>query len=94
MNDALLMRVLHRLAHAGEQPQPLARREAVLIAEVRDDGVGKITDEDFNKGSGLLGLRERLEFVNGTFDIFSDEGTTLFIKIPKVFKHTDREDLI
>ncbi|MGA9227507.1 MAG: sensor histidine kinase [Mesobacillus sp.] len=68
--------------------------EKELIAEVRDDGVGKITDEDFNKGSGLLGMRERLEFVNGTLDIFSDEGTTLFIKIPKVFKHTDREDLI
>lgn len=68
--------------------------EKELIAEVRDDGVGKITDEDFNKGSGLLGMRERLEFVNGTLDIFSDEGTTLFIKIPKVFKQTDREDLI
>lgn len=68
--------------------------EKELIAEVSDDGVGKITDEDFNKGSGLLGMRERLEFVNGTLEIFSDEGTTLFIKIPKVLKQTDREDLI
>jgi two-component system, NarL family, sensor histidine kinase DesK len=68
--------------------------EKELIAEVRDDGVGKITDEEFNKGSGLLGMRERLEFVNGTLEIFTDEGTTLFIKIPKVLKQTDREDLI
>lgn len=68
--------------------------EKELIAEVRDNGNGKITDEDFNKGSGLLGMRERLEFVNGTLDIFSNDGTTLFIKIPKVLKQTDREDLI
>lgn len=68
--------------------------EKELIAEVRDDGVGKITDEDFNKGSGLLGMRERLEFVNGTLEILSDEGTALIIKIPKVLKQTDREDLI
>ncbi|WP_423406852.1 sensor histidine kinase [Heyndrickxia sp. MSNUG] len=68
--------------------------ENELIAEVRDNGNGKITDEDFNKGSGLLGMRERLEFVNGTLDIFSNDGTTLFIKIPKVLKQTDREDLI
>ncbi|MEH7443780.1 sensor histidine kinase [Bacillus sp. JJ1122] len=68
--------------------------EKELIAEVRDNGNGKITDEDFNKGSGLLGMRERLEFVNGTLDIFSDDGTTLFIKIPKVLKQPDREDLI
>jgi len=68
--------------------------EKELIAEVRDDGVGRITDEHFYKGSGLQGMRERLEFVNGTLEIFSDEGTTLIIKIPKVLKQTDREDLI
>lgn len=64
-----------------------------VIVTVHDDGVGNISDGHFYKGSGLLGMRERLEFVNGTLEIFSTEGTQLMIKIPKVAKQTDREDL-
>jgi two-component system, NarL family, sensor histidine kinase DesK len=72
----------------------IMQTEEELIAEVSDNGVGNITDEDYYKGSGLLGMRERLEFVNGTLEIFLKEGTTLLIKIPKVLKQADREDLI
>jgi two-component system, NarL family, sensor histidine kinase DesK len=72
----------------------IMQTEEELIAEVSDNGVGNITDEDFYKGSGLLGMRERLEFVNGTLEIFLKKGTTLLIKIPKVLKQADREDLI
>jgi two-component system, NarL family, sensor histidine kinase DesK len=72
----------------------IKQTEKELVAEVSDNGVGDITDEDLYKGSGLHGMRERLEFVNGTLDIFSKDGTTLLIKIPKVLKQTGREDLI
>jgi two-component system, NarL family, sensor histidine kinase DesK len=72
----------------------IVQSEKEVIVEVRDNGIGNITDEDYYKGSGLLGMRERLEFVNGTLDISSEEGTALLIKIPKVLKQTDREDLI
>lgn len=72
----------------------IQQQEKELIAEVNDNGVGNIKDDDLYKGSGLQGMRERLEFVNGTLDIFSKNGTTLLIKIPKVIKQTDREDQI
>ncbi|MBT2692505.1 sensor histidine kinase [Bacillus sp. ISL-55] len=72
----------------------IKQTEKELVAEVSDNGVGDITDEDLYKGSGLHGMRERLEFVNGTLDIFSKDGTTLLIKIPKVLKQTGGEDLI
>jgi hypothetical protein len=36
VDDALVVRVLHRPADAGEQPQPLAGPEALVVAEVRE----------------------------------------------------------
>jgi two-component system, NarL family, sensor histidine kinase DesK len=68
--------------------------EKELIAKVSDNGIGNIKDEDFYRGSGLPGMRERLEFVNGNFEINSEDGTSLLIRIPKVLKQIDREDLI
>ncbi|MEW8971856.1 MAG: sensor histidine kinase [Mesobacillus sp.] len=72
----------------------IKQSEQELFAQVSDNGVGNIADEDLYKGSGLQGMRERLEFVNGTLEILSEDGTTLVIKIPKVLKQTGREDLI
>jgi signal transduction histidine kinase len=53
---------------------------AVRLA-VRDDGIG---GADPARGSGLTGLRDRVEAVGGTFDVASpaDGGTTLLIEIP------------
>jgi two-component system, NarL family, sensor histidine kinase DesK len=72
----------------------IKQSEEELIADVHDNGVGNIKEENFYRGSGLSGMRERLEFVNGTLEISSENGTTLLIKIPKVIKQIDREDLI
>jgi signal transduction histidine kinase len=48
---------------------------------IRDDGIG---GADPAKGSGLTGLRDRIEAVGGTFDVTSPAGggTTLLIEIP------------
>jgi signal transduction histidine kinase len=48
---------------------------------VGDDGIG---GADPARGSGLTGLRDRIEAVDGTFDVISpaDGGTTLLIEIP------------
>jgi two-component system sensor histidine kinase DesK len=61
---------------------------------VRDDGNGKITKDNFTRGNGLTGMTERLEFVNGSLEIISREGTTLLIKVPNVVMQTDKEELI
>jgi signal transduction histidine kinase len=48
---------------------------------IRDDGSG---GADPAKGSGLAGLRDRIEALGGTFDVTSpaDGGTALLIEIP------------
>ena len=53
----------------------------VVRLAIRDDGVG---GADAARGSGLTGLRDRIEAVGGTLDVTSPAGggTTLLIEIP------------
>jgi signal transduction histidine kinase len=53
----------------------------VVRLAIRDDGIG---GADPARGSGLTGLRDRIEAVGGTLDVTSPvrSGTTLLIKIP------------
>ncbi|KGE16786.1 sensor histidine kinase [Paenibacillus wynnii] len=62
-----------------------------LMIKVQDNGAGISDNNVYFKGHGLQGMRERLEFVNGCMDIVSDQGTTLVIKVPNVFKQADQE---
>ncbi|WP_335869446.1 sensor histidine kinase [Bacillus sp. 2205SS5-2] len=61
---------------------------------VKDNGIGINEDEDVGKGSGLLGIKERLEFVNGSLNINAIEGTTIIMRVPTVVKGTDKEGQI
>lgn len=57
------------------------------IIKIQDNGRRtNIKEEDLNKGSGLKGMRERLEFVNGSLEIITSEGTSLYIKVPNTVK--------
>ncbi|MEX2416024.1 MAG: sensor histidine kinase [Paenibacillaceae bacterium] len=60
-----------------------------LVVKVKDVGIGISTESVFIKGNGLRGMRERLEFVNGSMEIVSDKGTMIIIKVPNVFKHLE-----
>jgi signal transduction histidine kinase len=54
--------------------------DTVVRLAVGDDGIG---GADPARGSGLTGLRDRIEAVGGTFDVTSPAGgTTLLIEIP------------
>ncbi|WP_078380512.1 sensor histidine kinase [Sutcliffiella halmapala] len=55
-----------------------------LCLTIKDNGIGIEEQQDLTKGSGLLGMKERLEFVNGTLEIIADEGTSIVIKVPNV----------
>ena len=48
---------------------------------VRDDGIG---GADFDKGSGLIGLKDRVEALGGRLTVSStvDKGTSLTATIP------------
>lgn len=60
---------------------------------IKDNGKGHVAEEDLSKGSGLSGMKERLEFVNGTLDIQSENGTALIIQVPNFVQQTDKEEL-
>jgi signal transduction histidine kinase len=52
-----------------------------LAIEVRDDGIGGV---DTNRGSGILGLTDRVEALGGTISVASPPhvGTTLSVRLP------------
>jgi signal transduction histidine kinase len=61
----------------------------VLRVEVRDDGRG---GADPAEGSGLLGLRDRVEAIGGTMHLTSPRGagTSLRVELPLVDQATRR----
>jgi len=55
--------------------------DATVELSIRDDGVG---GADPTRGSGLVGLRDRIEALGGTIDVASPtgRGTSLLVRIP------------
>ncbi|KWX77459.1 sensor histidine kinase [Paenibacillus jilunlii] len=64
-----------------------------LLIKVKDNGTGIEGSSLYDKGHGLQGMRERLEFVNGSMDVLQDQGTTLIIRVPNVFKQPELEEV-
>src|SRR5699024_8447696 len=58
-------------------------RKEILIT-VKDNGIGLINEHAICNEHGLRGIRERLEFLNGSLDINSTSGTTLKIRVPNI----------
>jgi len=53
---------------------------------IQDNGIGMPDNYSHFPGSGLNGIHERLEFVNGYLKVDTDNGTTLKISVPAVLK--------
>ncbi|MEW9110173.1 MAG: sensor histidine kinase [Cytobacillus gottheilii] len=64
-------------------------KEIKIIVE--DNGVGFDPTEHETKGNGLIGMKERLDFVNGTLDIHSNAGTTVTMSVPTVLRAVEQE---
>ncbi|MCY9198361.1 ATP-binding protein, partial [Bacillus atrophaeus] len=62
-----------------------------VIITVTDDGCFKGTEQYFSKGHGLLGMKERLEFANGSLQIDTENGTQLTMKMPNESKIKEKE---
>jgi signal transduction histidine kinase len=79
VSEALANAAKH--ARASGVHVELEAPDATLRLVIRDDGIG---GADPAQGSGLTGLRDRIEAVGGTFDVTSPAGggTTLLIEIP------------
>ena len=59
----------------------LSRRDGLLLLTVRDDGVG---GADLARGSGLVGLTDRVEALGGSIDVESrpGHGTQVVAELP------------
>jgi signal transduction histidine kinase len=70
-----------KYAHASEACVQLSLEDQCLRLEVRDDGVG---GADLDSGTGLRGLRDRVEALDGRFDVDSPlgGGTTVTAEMP------------
>jgi signal transduction histidine kinase len=68
-------------AHANVVQLTAAHDNGVLTLEVRDDGVGGV---DAARGSGILGLTDRVEALGGWFALESPpgRGTTISVELP------------
>ncbi|WP_050613939.1 sensor histidine kinase [Bacillus testis] len=62
------------------------------VLTVSDNGIYKRAAESKLRGHGMLGMKERLEFVNGSLQLLTDNGTTLIITIPTDAKMAEKED--
>jgi signal transduction histidine kinase len=68
-------------AHASVVHVELRQEETMLEVSIRDDGIG---GADSGKGSGLIGLADRVEALGGRIEIASPagNGTSLLVAIP------------
>jgi two-component system, NarL family, sensor histidine kinase DesK len=63
-----------------------------LVMTIHDNGVFKSEGDKDTRGSGLLGMKERLEFINGSLELLTKEGTTLIIRVPNDVKPSNKEE--
>jgi signal transduction histidine kinase len=79
VSEALTNAAKH--AHATVVNVELDTRDTIMRLAIRDDGIGGAHPR---KGSGLLGLSDRIEALGGTFQVNSPTGggTTLLIEVP------------
>jgi two-component system sensor histidine kinase DegS len=62
----------------------VTRREGAVAAVIEDNGEGFDPDKDRDGGVGLLGMRERIELVDGRLQIEAREGagTAILVEVP------------
>jgi signal transduction histidine kinase len=60
------------------------RKHASVSAVIEDDGLGFEPAEAREDGLGLVGMRERLELIDGRFEVESSPGagTTIVAEVP------------
>jgi signal transduction histidine kinase len=70
-----------RHAHASHAHITVEQRDAHLHLSIRDDGIG---GADPARGSGLIGLRDRVQALGGSIEVNSrpGEGTAIVVELP------------
>lgn len=84
MKEAVTNIVKHSQASSCRIMIEQTSKEICII--IQDNGIGIDDKERHLRGSGLLGMKERLEFVNGNLEVISNQGTTLKLNVPTVIR--------
>jgi len=82
IKEAITNVVKHSQANVVQLTIKQSSKELTII--VQDDGIGIWQKQSESSGHGLVGMRERLDFVNGSLKIIGDGGTKLIMKVPLV----------
>lgn len=64
-----------------------------FVLTVQDDGVGIPENRRFAAGNGLKGMRERIEFLNGTIEMYYEKGTMIQIHVPVAITHQKESEV-
>ncbi|WP_445942387.1 ATP-binding protein [Pseudonocardia sp. T1-2H] len=79
MSETLTNTTKH--ARASHSRVTIEQRDTHLHLSIRDDGAG---GADPAAGSGLIGLRDRVQALGGTFEVISrpGDGTAILVELP------------
>ncbi|MEK4484083.1 sensor histidine kinase [Psychrobacillus sp. FSL H8-0484] len=84
--------VTNVVKHSGATSCSISIKQSAkeTLIKVYDNGIGIDERKDWSKGHGIRGIKERLEFVNGSLDIYSKNGTIVNIHVPNVIQQTSQ----
>lgn len=76
--------VTNLVKHSGASVCTITIRpdRLALVVIVEDNGIGMTLQATYSKGSGLIGMKERLEFINGSLELGEGPGTSLVMTVP------------
>jgi two-component system sensor histidine kinase DesK len=88
--------VTNVVKHSGASVCSLSfdQTQTELLMKVHDNGNNMRDEMKSMKGNGLQGMKERLEFVNGSLKVELSEGTTIIMRIPQIIKGPDKDERI
>lgn len=80
--------VTNIVKHSGASKCEISIRQSndEITIIVHDNGIGFVQNDILDKGNGLIGINERLEFVNGNLEVLFEAGTKVIIKVPNLVK--------
>lgn len=87
LKEAITNVVKHSEANSCNITIKRNHNEVLLIVE--DDGKGLDDIKIQQSGNGLKGMRERVEFINGTLAFEKNNGTRLLISVPLAITHQE-----
>ena len=79
-------------SHATTCSISIKQSQKKLLIKVHDNGIGLSEKPNWSKRTRLRGMKERLEFVNGTLISIRKMEQHYYIRVPNVIKQPRQEE--